>query len=110
MPNDLAAIIRGYEKGKENGAISLMGTKLPSLKGTPVKLRVISSSHKIVLEFLSNRKDKQSKDNQKRKGKISVKKASKAVVTPKEIHTGKGSNVSASFDPKRNAIIYHHYN
>lgn len=109
IANDLAKVITQYEASKDNGATMVMGTEFPSLRGTPVNLRVLSSSHQMVLEFLSNRKDNQSKDTQRKKGKISIKKAARKTNAPQEIHIGEGDKVETAFDPEQNAIIYRHF-
>ena len=109
IAGDLGKVITRYEKGKKKGTTMVMGTEFPSLMGTPVNIRVLSSSLQMVLGFLSNRKDTQSKDTQRKKGRISVKKATRRTEAPKQIHVGEGSKVEAAFDPNRNAIIYRHF-
>ena len=108
IAKDLGKAIQRYEKSKDRGTSTVMGIEFPSLMGTPVNIRVLSSSHRMVLEFLSNRKDKQSKDKQK-KGRILVKRASKKTDTPKHIHVGEGNKVETAFDPQKNAIVSRHF-
>jgi Helix-turn-helix domain len=109
MRDRLAVVLEVIEKGKNSKGEKMMSTEFTSLMGTPVNVRVVRSTHQMLLEFTSNRKDNQSKDTQKKRGKISVKKATKKTEAPKEIHVGKGDKVDATFDPAQNAIIYRHY-
>ena len=57
----------------------------------------------------SNRKDKQSKDKQKRKVTIKKVTANLKRNDVKEIHIGKGDQVMTYFDEKKNAIVHEYY-
>lgn len=103
------AIKTGQKTSKE-----VMGTEFPSLMRTGMGKVALSTSHRLALQFASNRKDKQSKDKQEkgtRRSGLTVRKVTESKVPsqPEIIEKGIGSKFSDTYSPKHQAIVREYY-
>lgn len=92
----------------------VMHTELPSLMRSGMSKVALSNSHRLAVQFASNRKDKQSKDKQEKRklrSRLTVKKvtASKPPSQPEIIEKGIGSRFTDSYSPEHQAIVREYY-
>ena len=114
---ETSKILTVYEKNMAKaGGQKVMSTEFTSLMSSGVHIGAIRSSHQCLVEFTSNRKDKQSKDTQKRKEKIQVKKSLskktsiKKKEQPRMVVEGEGSRFNEYYDRKTNEIVRRYFN
>ena len=104
------AIDEYAEKSPKKLGRKVMLTEFTSLLRTGVHIRAVRSAHKMLLEFTSNRKDKQERINKKGKGIFTVKKTKAENLKPvEEIIVGKGSKKRTFFDTEKSQMVTEYY-